>query len=199
LVDNTYTKPLPIGTYWSALKHAQLGNMPYMNPREPRGWPDSYNEFFKVNSINWINYDPEIQSRAWNGGINYIQWADMSRVFYPALRTVYREDTSVLSDQWFVDAVVYTKHVVRTAWGRFTGRNDRVAILQRAIKEYLDEQLATLYSGKYDFEVSVYQTAEEQKIGYIQHVLIRIISPATMRVLDVDIEVNREGYNPEEE
>ena len=197
LADGVYSEPMPF-TYWSAMKHAEFGNLPYMNTTEPRGWPESYNEFFKVSSVNWINYDPEGQSRVWDTGINYVQWADMSRIFYPALRTVYRAETSVLIDQWFVDAVVYTKHVVRNAWGKFSGRNDRVAILQQAIKEYLDAELSYLYNGKYDFEVSVYQTAEEQRIGYIQHVLIRLTSPATMRVLDVDIEVNREGYNPEE-
>lgn len=197
LADGVYSEPMPF-TYWSAMKHAQFGNLPYMNTTEPRGWPQSYNEYFKVSSVNWINYDPEGQSRVWDTGINYVQWADMTRIFYPALRTVYRAETSVLVDQWFVDAVVYTKHVVRKAWGKFSGRNDKVAVLQQAIKEYLDTELSYLYNGKYDFEVSVYQTAEEQRIGYIQHVLIRLTSPATMRVLDVDIEVNREGYNPEE-
>ena len=197
LADGVYSDPMPF-TYWSAMKHARFGNLPYMNTTEPRGWPQSYNEFFKVSSVNWINYDPEGQSRVWDSGINYVQWADMTRIFYPALRTVYRAETSVLVDQWFVDAVVYTKHVVRNAWGKFSGRNDKSAVLQQAIKEYLDTELSYLYNGKYDFEVSVYQTAEEQRIGYIQHVLIRLTSPATMRVLDVDIEVNREGYESEE-
>ena len=198
LADGVYNEPMP-ATYWSAMKHAKFGNLPYMNPTEPRGWPESYNEFFKVSSLNWINYDPEGQSRVWSSGINYLQWADMNRVFYPALRTVYRAETSVLVDQWFVDAVVYTKHVVRNAWGKFTGRNDKSATLQFAIKQYLDTELAYLYSGKYEFEVLVYQTAEEQKIGYIQHVLIRLTSPSTLRVLDIDIEVNREGFDPNAE
>ena len=198
LADGVYSEPMPF-TYWSAMQHAQYGNLPYMNPTEPRGWPRSYNEYFKVSSVNWVNYDPEGQSRVWDSGINYVQSADMSRIFYPALRTVYRADTSVLVDQWFVDAVVYTKHVVRNAWGRYTGRNDKSAVLQQAIKAYLDAELSYLYCGKYDFTVTVYQTTEEQKIGYIQHVRIQITSPATMRVLDVDIEVNREGYMSETE
>lgn len=198
LAGGVYSEPMPF-TYWSAMQHAQYGNLPYMNPTEPRGWPRSYNEYFKVSSVNWVNYDPEGQSRVWDSGINYVQSADMSRIFYPALRTVYRADTSVLVDQWFVDAVVYTKHVVRNAWGRYTGRNDKSAVLQQAIKAYLDAELSYLYCGKYDFTVTVYQTTEEQKIGYIQHVRIQITSPATMRVLDVDIEVNREGYTSETE
>ena len=121
----------------------------------------------------------------------------MRRIFYPALRTVYRHDTSILSDQWDVDALIYTKHECRKAWAHFVGRNDKRAELQTGIKKYLEEKLGYLYQGKFDFEVEVYQTEEEQKIGYIQHVKLKITFPATLRVLIFDIEVNREGYNPE--
>ena len=122
----------------------------------------------------------------------------MTRLFYPSLRTVYRAATSVLVDEWFVAAVVYTKYVCRRAWATFSGRNDSAAVLQGAIKTYLDKELKALYNGKYTFDVTVYQTAEEQQLGYIQHVKLSITAPATMRVLDVDIEVNRENFVPEE-
>lgn len=181
--------------YWSAYQHAKYGNRPYMSIQEPRGLPYSYNNLFK--DWNWVPHYENQKERTWNTGLNYCQYADMSRIFYPALRTVYRHDTSILSDQWDVDALIYTKHECRKAWAHFVGRNDRVAELQEAIKRYLEEKLAYLYSGKFDFEVTVYQTEEEQKIGYIQHVKLKITFPATLRVLIFDIEVNREGYTPE--
>jgi hypothetical protein len=122
----------------------------------------------------------------------------MTRLFYPSLRTVYRAVTSVLVDEWVVASVVYAKYVCRHAWARFSGRNDYAAELQGMIKAYLDEELGNLFNGKYRFETTVYQTAEEQELGYIQHVKLSITYGATMRVLDVDIEVNREGFIPEE-
>jgi hypothetical protein len=122
----------------------------------------------------------------------------MTRLFYPSLRTVYRAATSVLVDEWVVAAVVYAKYVCRRAWARFSGRNDYAAELQGMIKAYLDVELDKLFNSKYTYDVSVYQTAEEQELGYIQHVKLSITFGATMRVLDVDIEVNREGYTPEE-
>ena len=45
----------------------------------------------------------------------------------------------------------------------------------------------------------MYKTEEEQKLGYIEHVKLRLVFPATMRVINFDIEVNREGYTPESE
>lgn len=195
LANGSFNGIMPF-TYWVAVQYAQYGNLTYMNQQEPRGLPNSYNLLFK--KWSWNNYRADSQSRVWDAGANYVQYADMTRLFYPSLRTVYRAATSVLVDEWFVAAVVYTKYVCRRAWATFSGRNDSAAVLQGAIKTYLDKELKALYNGKYTFDVTVYQTAEEQQLGYIQHVKLSITAPATMRVLDVDIEVNRENFVPEE-
>lgn len=196
LASGNYLEPMPF-TYWDAHQHAMYGRTQYMSATEPRGLPLAYNDLFKVKSVNWTNYDPEGQSRVWDTGLNYVQYADMSRIHFPALRTVYRAETSVLVDQWFVDAVIYTKHVVRKAWAKFSGRNDSTVLLQGAIKAYLDSELTKLYAGKYNFVVTVYQTEDEVALGYVQHVKIAITAPAQFRVLVVDIECNREGYSVE--
>jgi hypothetical protein len=195
-VSANYIKPVPF-TLWSAVQHARYGNTDQMSVQEPRGLPYSYNEMFKV--WNWTNYSEPMKEKTWNNGLNYCQFADMKRIFYPALRTVYREETSVLVDQWVMDALVYTKHECRKAWARFSGRNDKQAIIESAIKVYLENTLAHLYNGKYSFTVDVYKTEEEQKLGYVEHVKLSLEFPATMRVLVFDIEVNREGYSPESE
>ena len=195
-VAATWTKPVPF-SFWSAMQHAKYGNTDQMSLQEPRGLPYSYNEMFK--SWNWTNYSELLKEKTWNAGLNYCQYADMTRIFYPALRTVYREETSVLVDQWVVDALVYTKHECRKAWARFSGRNDKQAVLEAAIKNYLEEKLAYLYNGKYDFVVTVYKTEEEQKLGYVEHVKLKLIFPATLRVINFDIEVNREGFEQESE
>lgn len=196
-VSATYVEPIPF-TFWSAVQHSLYGNRTQMSKQEPRGWPYSYNLLFRRNSWQYMDYEENTKEVSWNAGLNYCQYADTSRIFFPSLRTVYRHDTSVLSDQWVVDAVVYTKHVCRKAWGSHVGRNDKTETFQTSVKTYLETELGHLFNDKYDFTVSVYQTEEEQKIGYIQHVKVSLIFPATNRVLDIDIEVNREGYTPEE-
>ena len=195
LAEGPYVELVPF-TLWSAVQYAQYGRFTYMAQSEPRGLPNSYNTMFKT--WNWNNYREGSQSRVWDAGGNYVQYADMSRIFYPSLRTVYRAATSVLIDEWFVAAIVYAKYVARRAWATHSGRNDAAAELQGAIKQYVDNGLTNLFNNKYPFVVSVYQTAEEQELGYIQHVKMSITSPATMRVLDVDIEANREGFVAEE-
>jgi hypothetical protein len=184
-------------TFWSAMMHARYGNGQVMSSKEPRGIPYAVNEYFK--SYNWLNFTPIGQAYAWDRGLNYCQAADMTRIFYPSLRTVYRADSSVLTDQWFVDALVYTKHIVRQAWATHVGRNDPSDVINAALETYLTNALTALYNGKYTFTVVVTQNEEEKRLGYIRHAYIRIVSPATFRVLEVDIEVNRENYNQENE
>lgn len=204
-ISATFNSTVPF-TFWSAMKHAQYGNTDQMSATEPRGLPYSYNELFR--RWNWINYNENIKEKTWNAGVNYCQYADMKRIFYPALRTVYREETSVLVDQWVVDSLVYTKHELRKAWAKFSGRNDRRAILEGAIKQYLEDKLAYLYNGKYDFTVQVYKTIKDidpsasatidDEISYIERVRIRLSYPDTMRVMIFDIEVNHESQGSEE-
>lgn len=196
LADGAYTGVVPF-TFWAAMKCSQYGNLPYMSSQEPRGLNHAVNEYFR--EYNWLNFDEEGQSRVWDMGMNYCQAGDMRRIFYPAERTVYRADTSVLIDKWFVDAVIYTKHVIRKAWAIHVGRNDPATILNESIISYLKEELAYLYNGKYTFDVSIVQSEEEQALGYVRHAYVRIMSPTTMRVLEVDIEVNREADVTEEQ
>ena len=183
-------------TFNDAMWYSEYGNVDYMKQNEPRGLPNAYCTNFA--KVNWYNYRPDNQSRVWDEGGNYVQYADMKRLFYPSLRTVYRASTSVLVDEWFVTAIVYAKYKVRETWAHFSGCNDYAEELQGSIKAFLDNELVHLFNSKYAFTSSVYQTADEQRIGYIQHVKLTVEGHATHRVLDVDIVTNRENFIPEE-
>ena len=184
-------------TYNAAMWYAQYGNVDYMKADEPRGLPNAYCLNFR--KWNWNNYRLDNQSRVWDEGANYVQFADMKRLFYPSLRTVYRASTSVLVDEWFVAAIIYAKYKVRETWAHFSGCNDYAEALQGSIKSFLDNLLARLFNSKYAFTTAVYQTADEKEIGYIQHVKLTVEGHATHRVLDVDIITNRENFTPQED
>ena len=89
------------------------------------------------------------------------------------------------------------KHIVRRSWAVHVGLTKSFPILKQLIEVDLSGRLNDMIRGKYTTEVIVYQTDEERKIGFIDHVLIKITSPATSRVWKVDIECHREGYTPE--
>ena len=192
--SNTYDDVIPF-VFWSAYQHAQYGNLDHMSAKEPRTLPYSENTLFR--NWNWMPYSESQKEKTWNAGGNYCQHCDMRRIFYPALRTVYREETSVLLDQWVVDAFIYMKHECRKVWARFTGTNDPQEAVQNAVKKDVEDRLFYLLNGKYTFDVDVYQTEEEAKIGYIEHIKISLTIPSTKRVFVFDIIANRENYSQE--
>lgn len=198
LADAQWKGYMPF-TLWDAVQHSIYGNTPAISKDEPTGHPYSFNDLFKLSTVNWLNFDPESCSRCWENGLNYCMYGDTSRIFYPALRTVYLAETSVLVNQYFMDAVVYTKHEIRKTWAKYTGVRKPNSVLQADLATDLTNRLKDLYNDLYTFSVSVYQTQEDKNLGYIQHCRVSITSPATFRVLVVDIEVNREDFTNEAE
>ena len=164
--------------------------------KEPKELPNSAVECWK--ELSWVASSEDTKSRNWNAGLNYVQYYSMTGLHYASVRSVYKYDTSVLVDDMFVNAITWMKHIVRRSWARFAGATRPVAELQQAITEDLTSRLAYMINGKYEFTVDVYQTDEDKKLGFVQHVDITVTSPATNRVWLVNIICKREGFEPEE-
>ena len=174
------------------MKKAEYQNKQYLD-REAKGLPFSAIDVFK--KFNWVPYSPTSKKNKWNYGGNYCQYYDMRSLHFPSVRSVYPYDTSVLVDDEFVDCIVYMKHVVRRSWAIHVGLTKKFAELKQMIETDLSDKLNDMIRGKYDVKVTVYQTEEERKIGFIHHVQIEITSPATTRVWLVDIVCKRENYS----
>jgi len=193
VVNTNYNVWIP-ATFWSAVKYAEYQNLTYMN-KEPKGLPNADVSVFK--EYSWVPNSEDLKSRSWDTGLNYFQYYTMNNLHYAGIRTVYQYDTSVLMDSTFTDAIVYTKHEIRQSWAKYASVTLSSAILKERVTKDVTDRLSALYNGKYVFEVSVYQTEEEQRLGYVYHVLISITAPASARVWIVDIECNREGFEGE--
>lgn len=188
-------------TLWIAMKDAQYLNLDHID-QEPAGLPNSAVTCFT--EVSWRAGTADTQSRCWNAGLNYWQSYDKdtadgaARLHYAALRTVYRYETSVLVDSGVVNALVFSKDIVRKSWAKFAGVKMWSAELNARITKDLGQRLSYMLNGKYTAEVNVYQTDEDVKLGYTRHVDIILTSPATNRVWQTTIICRREGYNPAE-
>jgi len=190
LTHSQYEGIMPY-SLWYADKLAEMHNTDIMSD-EPAGLPQSHVGLFS--KIFWAPSSDSQKSRGWDTGLNYCQYYTMKDLHSPALRTIYRYDTSVLCIDDFSNALIYTKFIVRESWAKFAGVTRPSAVLQQQISDDLTTKLTRMYNGRYTFEVQVYQTDEEKLLGYVQHVRIAITSPAQNRVWTTDIEVNRENY-----
>ena len=188
----TYKGIVPM-TIWSAIKGSEHYNTTTMRGTV-KGWPNSQVDIFK--ELNWVAPDEESHERHWNLGINYVQYYDMDNLHFPSVRTVYKYDTSVLLDDEFTDAIVFTKQAARDSWATYTGMDTPQAEYESLITADVTARLHRIYNGRYTFSVEAYQTAEEARRGYVQHVAITVYAPAVKRVWLVDVICRRENFNP---
>lgn len=158
------------------------------------GLPNSAITIFK--DWNWTPCDADHKQKSWDSGLNYFQYYDMTSVHWPAMRTVYRYDTSVLSNALFTDVVVYAKHLARYNWSRFTGMEMEFSLLATRAATALSNDLSAMLNGFFKFKVEFSQSEEEAKIGYISHATIQLWGNPQQRVWKIDIECYRNGYDP---
>lgn len=187
-------------TFFIAMKNAQYLNTQIIK-KEVKELPNSQIDCF--NEVSWVAFSEDTKARCWNAGLNYPQYYDYSTsndtIHFASIRTVYRYDSSVLCDGSFVDAICFTKEIVRRSWSTWAGSTRKAAELNKLIEDDLKGRIGRMLNNKYTLEnVSVYQTDEDLKFGFVRHVDISLRSPAQNRVWKVTIECNREGFEPEE-
>lgn len=103
----------------------------------------------------------------WEAGLNYIQYANMNEIFWPAYQTVYSNDTSIINSEINMLIAVDVIKIQRYLWTEFTGRSDLTAA---QFIERHDERFLELVAGRYDNRVTIqsetYFTAADEVRGY---------------------------------
>lgn len=157
----------------------------------PNAAIDTFNEW------NWAASDPDRKQQSWDSGLNYIQYYDQTGIHWPAMRTVYRYDTSVLTSALYTDVVVYCKHILRYNWARYAGVELPFETLSARATTSVTNDLSAMLNGMFQFDVTFSQSEEEAAIGYIAHCTIRLWGNPQQRVWKIDIECYRNGYSPD--
>lgn len=194
LADSTYRGIVPF-TYDIMLKKSRYASTGTISG-QPAGLPNSEVNVFK--EWNWTPSDPDLKQKSWDSGLNYAQHYDMTGIHWPAMRTVYRYDTSVLSNSLFADVVTYIKHLARYNWSRYVGVEAPFATIKANAEESLANDINGLLAGRYTTTVEYSQSEEEAKIGYMAHCDISITGDPQTRVWKYNIICYRSGYETEE-
>ena len=100
-----------------------------------------------LTNIN-IPYTPvSVRNRDWDAGMNWTQSYDMKSDFFPALKTVYSDDTSVLNSFFTALGICEVVKVCERAW-RFYSGNSKLSNAQRA--QRIDEMITRMTQGVFD-------------------------------------------------
>lgn len=197
LNDTTYKKIVP-ATLWQLMKNSQYQSGQVITG-EPKGDPKSVIDIFKMydpkqdgTKVPWVPYDPAIRQMLWDNAINYFEYADMTTLFYADVRTVYTNDTSLLSDSTFTDAICIAKHIMRRIWAKYSGVTTRNEILFPQIEKEINRACYTAFNGMFTMQATVFQTESEVNNGDQYHITGILSGTNPKRTATADIIARRD-------
>ncbi len=157
LNDTTIKMIIPM-TFWAAERRST-----YHNAQSLKGsWAAAPANVVNIyRQINFTPYTPTQKQLLWDGAANYIQWKNGEDMFMPSVRSVYKDATSLLSDDEFMDACVYTKYIIDATWTDHVSRKLPFAAYASTVQEDLNKRLYDTFGTLYTASTTVYLTEED--------------------------------------
>lgn len=150
LRNSQYTKRLPLLAE-IAIKSARYmgaGNGRWKNGSHFDGAPGSIVDSMTDISITWV--PAAVRNRNWDVGLNWVQSYDRRSFFFPALKTVYADDTSVLNSYLTAMAICQLNKVAHSAWREFTGVShlSNAQLVQRT-NDFINAKVLNKFDGRF--------------------------------------------------
>ena len=156
---------------------------------KPKGLPNSAVTVIK--NVNWFPVADDFKQLSWDNALNYCQYFDMTGFHYPDVISVYQYLTSLLSDDIFLDMLIYIKHIVRVQWAIFAGCEDPIPQLISRVRDSVGSAIYGVLGNYVTAVVNPYQTAEDVVLGYSLTIEIDVYGTMPNRVWNVIIPVRR--------
>ena len=158
---------------------------------KPKGLPHSAVTILK--NINWFPVNADFKQLSWDNALNYMQYYDMTSIHYPDVISVYPYLTSLLSDDIFMDILIYIKHIVRVQWAIFAGVDDPIPQLISRVRDSVARDIYAKIGVYARTKVNPYQTSLDVQLGYSLTVEVAVYGTVPNRVWNVIVPVRREA------
>lgn len=121
----------------------------------------------KIYDIN-ENYTPATQrNRDWENGLNWVEAFDMQSNSIPALKTVYVNDTSVLTSVMTVYGICNLERIADEAWIQYRGADDLTRLqLKEQIEAFVMRKVSNKFDGRFKIVPEVFFTDADISRGF---------------------------------
>lgn len=155
----------------------------------PKGRPNNVVTVFS--DVSWTDATIAQKQLNWDTGLNVMTYADEDVIFYADRRTVFPDDTSILSSETFGHYTVFTKKIVRNIWTFYVGREEAVSVLKDNISNDVDTAIFKAFGTYMSSSTTVTQTALDIKNGFSYTVTVALTGNMPNRVWNVIIPVSK--------
>lgn len=192
LLQSQYSKHLPLTMEIARKASSYMGAS---NGRWKNGFAFDAAPLNNVSMFTDINvtFTPaSVRNKDWDAGLNWVQSFARRSFFFPALKTVYDNDTSVLNSFFTAMAVVELQKVGERAWRQFTGSaNLTNAQLIERVTQFIIDNTIGRFDERFVIQPEVYFTEADIARGYSWTTKIKIFAPSMKTVSQLTIEARR--------
>lgn len=194
LLNNQYRKRLPL-TFEIATKAAA-----YMGAGDG-SWKAGFafdqapeNNVTMFSDVN-ITYTPAtVRNKDWANGLVWVESFDRRSLYFPALKTVYDNDTSVLNSFFTMMACVELEKVGERARRQFSGISSLTnSQLIERVNQFVGDNTIDRFDGRFVIKSDAYYTAADIARGYSWSLKINIYAPSMKTVMTLSIVSYRIG------
>jgi hypothetical protein len=128
-----------------------------------------------------FNYDSlwvpvEVRYRFWDAGLNWVGYFDRQQPWFPAFRTVYSDDSSLLTADSFVQCLCHINKINDRSWRAHSGTvGVPEAVFVQRVSDWIIDATRGLYDDRFPIvpEVTVTE-ADRARGGYSWHSNIKV-------------------------
>lgn len=191
-LDSKYNKRLPL-TLELAKKAAD-----YMGAADGR-WKSGLSfdsaPLSEVTSFKNVNatFKPDsVRNLDWKNCLVWVQSFTRRSVFFPALKTVYDDDTSVLNSFFTMMGCVELEKVGMRSWINFTGTDRRTnPVLKRDVEKFIYDDVKDRFDGRFVIVPEVFFTQADLDRGYSWSTRIKLYAANMKTVNTFELESYR--------
>lgn len=188
LISSDYNRRVPIlldyASKYAAMAGASSGKMSSTKQMDDEG----NNTVSLIYDLNVESFDDPMAKQLWAAGVTFVRASDMRSFYYPALHSVYSDDTSVLTSPITVGIACDCVRVATRAHIRFSG-NAKLSKgqLQQRCNEYLVSLFKDRYADRVVIVPTTYYTAEDTNNGYSWSTDIAVYANNSPNVMNLNI------------
>jgi hypothetical protein len=154
------------------------------------GAPGSILDF--LTDLNVTFTSAAARNKDWDVGLNYVQAYDRRSFFFPALKTVYSNDTSILNSFFTAMAICQINKVTVAAWREFSGQAYLTnAQLAERINTFISNKLENKFDGRYVIQPAAFFTDADLQRGYSITVPVKLFGPSMFTVMTTNVQAFR--------
>ena len=199
LINSLYTRKLPL-TYELANKVSAFMGDPTGIWNAEAAYDQRGNNLIQLmTDVNLSWKDENVGEQAWANGLVYAEDYDLKRLFFPAVRTVYNNDTSVLNSSITMLAICHIERVCQNAWRDLVGnaKFTRSKFIMES-NDLIEQRLNGVFDDRFVIVIDTFFNEADEARGFSWGCNVHIYAPNMVTVGRYTIIAHRiEDYQAE--